>query len=262
MWYLGYLNPWIYPYTLYKKGLDDMTKKGCGCGSEKLCKEHDPMEDPIYESLNKRTKKGVFIPIKDNKSEKPYSSGVTKVIEDRINAGYCTTGVSNHYCDNEMCEDYSNRQLLILNDGRSSASKEFWDKLDKDSQSPIPVPYCYETKEYYDHIEREHHTTGAQKEIAGKLRMDLIPPEVETALAEVLTFGAEKYSDRNWEKGLQFEKHHLAAMYRHVNKWRRRIDNDEESGLNHIKHAMWHLMAIITQIERGRTDLDDRGIVE
>jgi len=34
-----------------------------------------------------------------------------------------------------------------------------------------------------------------------KNRLELIPPEMLTAIGSILTFGAEKYADRNWEKG-------------------------------------------------------------
>jgi len=105
------------------------------------------------------------------------------------------------------------------------------------------------------------------KQKDGKLRFDLIPPELSLAYAEVATFGIEKLKslgvekpERNWEKGLKLVEDHLAAAQRHINKWERGIDLDEESGLLHLKHAMWHIAGMITQIERGRTDLDDRPI--
>ena len=104
------------------------------------------------------------------------------------------------------------------------------------------------------------------KQKDGKLRFDLIPPELSLAYAEVATFGIEKLKslgvekpERNWEKGLKLVEDHLAAAHRHINKWERGIDLDEESGLLHLKHAMWHIAGMITQIERGRTDLDDRA---
>lgn len=109
--------------------------------------------------------------------------------------------------------------------------------------------------------------THGMKDLEGKLRFDLIPPEVDKALAEVLTIGAKKYADRNWEKGLFLVKEHLGAMKRHINKWESGEDLNKEvdlkgnpiSELNHLKHALWHLMAMVVQIERGRTDLDDRS---
>ena len=41
---------------------------------------------------------------------------------------------------------------------------------------------------------------GGLRANKGKLRFDLIPPEMDKAVAEVLTQGATKYGDRNWEK--------------------------------------------------------------
>lgn len=110
------------------------------------------------------------------------------------------------------------------------------------------------------------HTSGAQKDTKGKLRMDLIPPEVLEEYAKVLTIGVEKYSDRNWEKGLLLVEHHLGAAFRHINKWQKGEDLNVEknnngiitSKENHMTHALWHIAAIVTQISRGRKDLDDR----
>lgn len=108
----------------------------------------------------------------------------------------------------------------------------------------------------------------AYKDKEGKLRFDLIPPEMNLAFAEVATFGIEKLKkkgienpERNWEKGLKLVEDHGAAHDRHYNKWLRGIDLDEESGLNHLKHALWHLTAMVTQLERARSDLDDRPSV-
>lgn len=83
----------------------------------------------------------------------------------------------------------------------------------------------------------------------GKLRMDLITPEMINGLAEVLTFGAKKYSDRNWEKGLDKDRLYAACM-RHMNTWRGGIDLDDESGLHHLKHAFVTLGMLVTFIER------------
>lgn len=40
----------------------------------------------------------------------------------------------------------------------------------------------------------------------GKARMDLLPPEFLFATADILAFGAGKYGDRNWEKGMVAER--------------------------------------------------------
>lgn len=49
----------------------------------------------------------------------------------------------------------------------------------------------------------------------GKLRMDLITPEMMVALATVLGHGAEKYGERNFENGLKFSRLFTATL-RHL----------------------------------------------
>jgi hypothetical protein len=143
--------------------------------------------------------------------------------------------------------------------------KEFDKKKDEQIKATYGEAYLIDLQKRegrypvtYNDLTKETHTTGANKETDGKLRMDLIPAEVDKAYAEVLTFGALKYADRNWEKGLLLIKHHLGAMKRHISKWELGIDNDHESNLNHLKHALFHIAAMVTMVERGRKDLDDR----
>ena len=52
------------------------------------------------------------------------------------------------------------------------------------------------------------------KHDAGKPRMDLIPPRAEMLLAEVLTFGANRYGDDNWRDVPNMEQfeHALSLM--------------------------------------------------
>jgi hypothetical protein len=103
------------------------------------------------------------------------------------------------------------------------------------------------------------------KQIEGKLRFDLIPPEMDKAFAEVATFGINKLSklgvenaERNWEQGIRLVRDHLGAMKRHINSWELGVNDDPESKLSHMKHALWHIAAIVAQLDRKRNDLDDR----
>lgn len=68
-----------------------------------------------------------------------------------------------------------------------------------------------------------------------KLRMDLIPAEAIYAIARVLTYGAKKYGDRNWEEGLSWSRPY-AALLRHAIAWFHGEETDPESGLSHLDH--------------------------
>lgn len=100
--------------------------------------------------------------------------------------------------------------------------------------------------------------SGAQKDTANKLRMDLIPPEVDESYAEVLGLGANKYEDRNWERGVPYMSC-VAALKRHLNRWLKGEDiNAADGSLNHLQHAQFWVNALVTYVKRNRVDLDDR----
>jgi hypothetical protein len=73
---------------------------------------------------------------------------------------------------------------------------------------------------------------------SGKPLMSLIPARAETAMAEVLTFGATKYGPDNWRKVANGDQRYLDALMRHVNSHRRGELLDSETGLPHLAHAM------------------------
>ena len=88
------------------------------------------------------------------------------------------------------------------------------------------------------------------KHDTGKLRLDLISPEITRALGEVLTFGAGKYGDRNWEAGLASDRLY-AAVQRHLLAWREGEDADQESSLPHLAHALTTLGMLLTLEQRA-----------
>lgn len=95
-----------------------------------------------------------------------------------------------------------------------------------------------------------------QKFDTEKPRLDLVPPRAVLAIAEVLTFGAGKYGDRNWEQGIKHGRLYAAAQ-RHLLAYQSGEDLDPESGLPHIAHAACNL-AMLTELTTTRPDLDDR----
>ena len=89
---------------------------------------------------------------------------------------------------------------------------------------------------------------------AGKPRYDLIPPEALEALAHVYTKGAEKYADRNWEKGMTWGRC-FRAMISHAIAWWAGETFDKELGCHHLAMAAWNAFALLTyQLREVGTD--------
>ena len=88
-----------------------------------------------------------------------------------------------------------------------------------------------------------------------KPRYELLDPAAIDMLARVLTFGAAKYAAHNWRGGLGWARLSAAAM-RHLFAFVRGEDNDPESGLPHVAHAMCCCMFILGLAHRA--DCDDR----
>lgn len=94
--------------------------------------------------------------------------------------------------------------------------------------------------ELQDSGERTTFDTGAQRDLAkGKGRYDLISPHLVRRLAIVLEKGAEKYNDRNWEKGMPWHSF-LDSALRHT--FKRLLGMQDE---DHAAQAVWNLMAFI-----------------
>lgn len=80
--------------------------------------------------------------------------------------------------------------------------------------------------------------TGGPKYDGGKLQYSLIPPVATAALAEVLTFGAQKYAPNSWQTVEDGERRYLDALMRHLEAYRDGEEIDPESGLSHLKHLI------------------------
>ena len=76
---------------------------------------------------------------------------------------------------------------------------------------------------------------GGNKFDSDKPRMDLLPMDALLEVAKVLTFGAKKYGDHNWEKGIEFYRLR-AAQLRHDAAVEMGELYDTESGLIHTAH--------------------------
>lgn len=90
----------------------------------------------------------------------------------------------------------------------------------------------------------------------GKARWDLIPWDGLEEIVNVMTFGAEKYGDRNWENGLAYSRVWAAAI-RHMWKWFHGENNDPETGLSHLAHTGCCILFLLAYERRGNEG-DDR----
>lgn len=81
-------------------------------------------------------------------------------------------------------------------------------------------------------------TKAGVKLDTGKVRYDLIPPEAMKGLAEILTFGAEKYIENGWQTVPEAKKRYIGALMRHLEAYRSGELIDPESGKPHIYHVL------------------------
>lgn len=97
----------------------------------------------------------------------------------------------------------------------------------------------------------------ATKHDQGKLRYDLIPAYALEELARVYTIGANKYSDNNWRKGMNWGRVFRALMS-HAWKWWRGESHDQDDGQHHLSSVAWCTFTLM-EWERTKVGIDDRG---
>ena len=80
------------------------------------------------------------------------------------------------------------------------------------------------------------------KRDGGKIRMELIPPRALEGVAEVLTFGAQKYEAESWRQ-VEVDRY-IGAALRHLSAIMRGEKYDPETGLLHADHLACNAMFI------------------
>lgn len=95
-----------------------------------------------------------------------------------------------------------------------------------------------------------------RKDDSGKVRLELIPPSLLTAVGTILTFGAVKYAPRNWEQGISWGRV-FGALMRHMWAWWKGENTDPETGKSHLWHAGC-CIAFLIEYEDTHPEFDDR----
>ena len=89
-----------------------------------------------------------------------------------------------------------------------------------------------------------------------KRRYDLLPVEALDAIVDVYTYGARKYGDRNWEKGMSWSRVY-AAVLRHLTAFWGKEDIDEDSQMLHLALAATDIQFLLDYQLKGKGK-DDR----
>lgn len=98
--------------------------------------------------------------------------------------------------------------------------------------------------------------TGGEKG-QKQARFDLIPVDPLWQVARVYGRGAEKYADRNWERGYAWSLSY-GALQRHANAFWMGEEIDPETGLPHLAHVVWHCFTLM-QFAQHYRQFDDRS---
>ncbi len=133
--------------------------------------------------------------------------------------------------------------------------------MDIDYASVNEKPATDKDREIYEKpaTEADKKAAPGYKEDKGKLRYDLLPPYALDELAKVYTYGANKYTDNNWRKGMKWGRIY-AALMRHLWKFWAGEDRDKESGILHLSHALWGVVTLLEYCDNGPRyySFDDR----
>lgn len=94
---------------------------------------------------------------------------------------------------------------------------------------------------------RDSFTTGAVRDgQTGKGRFDLLPYHALERVAQVFEKGAEKYADRNWEKGIPTHRFMDSGLRHALKHLAGRRDED------HLAMAVWNFLCLLETEHRIR----------
>ena len=80
---------------------------------------------------------------------------------------------------------------------------------------------------------------------SGKPQYGLIPALALNEIAAVLTAGLKKYPANNWRHVEDAERRYFDAAQRHLWAWKSGAKFDDETGLNHLGHALCCIMFLL-----------------
>lgn len=96
--------------------------------------------------------------------------------------------------------------------------------------------------------------TGANREKLDQIPYDLVPfQEFTDAFIRVAEFGAIKYGDWDWSKGMP-RVQILGSLLRHAFAYIRGEEYDKESKLLHTDHIVWNAVVLVHNVHWNLED--------
>lgn len=86
----------------------------------------------------------------------------------------------------------------------------------------------------------------------GKARWSLMPWKQLAQVVDVLTYGAQKYSDNNWQK-VDKTRYADAAM-RHLSDYLAGVRSDPETGMTPLAHSVCCILFMMWHDDQGGSD--------
>ena len=126
----------------------------------------------------------------------------------------------------------------------------------------ITCPYCRAELPVIPRADPDPINSGpllgsGRKDDAEKTRYDLLPFDILEEDAQLLSYGAVKYADRNWEKGMLWSRSAAALLRHFMAFWLHGQSLDPESGHPHLA-AVRFCAAQLRRYERTHPEYDDR----
>lgn len=160
------------------------------------------------------------------------------------------------YCGNEVCRKWNPFRDHNCTEWRPSEPCGFTYKVHDKKPSPeVPVGFGGgRLPENFDEpicsIKFTKSSGGGVKGDSGKDRWDLLPWAETEQVVKVLTFGAKKYDDNNWQKVTE-KPRYIAAAFRHIIARVKGEHMDQETGLPHLAHAVCCLLFLLWHDTNG-----------
>lgn len=152
-----------------------------------------------------------------------------------------------------------------MSDSIKKYYETYGDPYDPKNKRHTP-PFDFDERDiYFEHEgdamseEWNKSETGAMREAIGVPYFRQLPLEALAAGAAALEYGANKYENRNWEKGLPYQQM-IDSLKRHIEDFERGRNYDDAeggSGLPHVALIMSSAMMLSASVIRG-IGQDDR----